>query len=304
MKKETLGYSKNLFILAFDHRGSFQKKMFGIHGDPNPEETQKIASFKKIIFEGFKLALEQGVPRESAGILVDEQFGTSLLEEAKKLDLVRACPAEKSGQDEFDFEYGNQFASHIERFQPTFVKVLVRYNPQDESPANKRQIERLKKLSDYCKTTPYKFLFELLVPPLPNQLARVSNDQKRFEKELRPQLMTKSIQDFQQAGVEPDIWKVEGLESVEAAHQVAQQARSGGRTDVGIVILGRGEDDRKVREWLKIASRVPGFLGFAVGRTIFWDPLKAVLEGRLNQQQATEQVAENYKGFYNCWMQH
>ena len=38
-------------------------------------------------------------------------------------------------------------------------------------------------------------------------------------------------------------------------------------------MLGRGENDQKVREWLGTARKVPGFIGFAVGRTVFWDPL-------------------------------
>ena len=71
-----LGYDGKLYILAFDHRGSFQKKMFGIEGDPTPEETERIADAKHLIFEGMVKATEiASVPGEQIGVLVDEQFG-------------------------------------------------------------------------------------------------------------------------------------------------------------------------------------------------------------------------------------
>src|SRR4051812_3714539 len=112
-----LGYTKDLFILPFDHRGSFQAKLFGIKDrEPTPEETKMVASYKKIIYDGFKKALEDGVPADKAGILVDEQFGTDILRDAAKNGWSFSMPAEKSGQDEFDFQYGHQFEEHIKNF--------------------------------------------------------------------------------------------------------------------------------------------------------------------------------------------
>src|SRR5262245_43997828 len=115
-----LGYTKPLYILAFDHRGSFQKKMFGISGEPNEEETARIADAKRVIFEGFQRAAAEGAPKESAGILVDEQFGADIARTAKTEGYLFAMPVEKSGQDEFDFQYGADYAAHIESFDPSF----------------------------------------------------------------------------------------------------------------------------------------------------------------------------------------
>lgn len=300
---QDLGFTRDLFIMPFDHRGSFQEKLFGIKGrQPNAEETAEIASYKKIIYEGFTQAVAAGVPRDKAGILVDEQFGTAILKEAGAKGFMTACPAEKSGQDEFDFEYGAEFGAHIAKFKPTFVKVLVRYNPEADATLNKRQNERLKKLSDYCHANKNKFMFELLVPATKDQLAKFGGDTGRYDKEMRPGLMVQAMKQIQDFGIEPDVWKLEGIETREDSEKVAQQARVGGRKNVGVIVLGRGENAEKVKHWLTTAAKVPGLIGFAVGRTIFWEPLKAVKDGKISREEAAKQVATNYKGFCDLWM--
>src|SRR5271169_5815591 len=140
----TLGFDKPLYVLPFDHRGSFETKMFGWEGTLTAEQTAQIAAAKQVIYDGFKAAVAAGVPKEKAGILVDEQFGAAILRDAAAQGYLTACPAEKSGQDEFDFEYGEGFAEHIEAFHPTFCKVLVRYNPDGDAALNRRQATRLR----------------------------------------------------------------------------------------------------------------------------------------------------------------
>ncbi len=146
-----LGYDGKLYILAFDHRGSFQTKMFGIAGDPTPEQTATIADAKQLIYEGMALAVERGADPAATGVLVDEQFGGDVPAEAKAKGLKLAMPVEKSGQNEFDFQYGDDFGAHIETFDPAFSKVLVRYNPDDDPAMNERQNERLKLLNERTK---------------------------------------------------------------------------------------------------------------------------------------------------------
>src|SRR3954454_5540992 len=131
-----LGYDGKLYILAFDHRGSFQKKMFGIEGEPTDEETRTIADAKHLIFEGMQKAVEKGVDAPATGVLVDEQFGSNIPQQAKDGGLKLAMPVEKSGQDEFDFQYGEQFGEHITEFDPDFAKVLVRLNPDGDADTN------------------------------------------------------------------------------------------------------------------------------------------------------------------------
>jgi myo-inositol catabolism protein IolC len=295
----TLGFDKPLYVLPFDHRGSFQKKMFGWDGVLSSQQTAEIAAAKRVIYDAFKAAVQAGVPKDKAGILVDEQFGAAILRDAAAEGYITACPAEKSGQDEFDFEYGEDFAKHIEAFHPTFCKVLVRYNPEGDQTLNRRQSARLKRLSEYLHSgkSRSRFMFELLVPAEKAQLDRLKGDKKAYDLELRPRLMAQAIQELQDAQVEPDVWKIEGLDRHEDCERIVATARRGGRNAVGCIILGRGEDDSKVREWLTTAAAVPGFIGFAVGRTSFWDPLVDWRAKKITREAAVAEIARRYQEF-------
>ena len=292
----TTGYDRPLYILPFDHRGTFQKNMFGWAGSLSGEQTAKIAAMKQVIYEGLKEALAGGVLRNEAGILVDEQFGADILRDAAKRGYVTACPAEKSGQDEFDFEYGEDFARHIEAFRPTFCKVLVRFNPEGDSAMNSRQAKRLKRLSEYLRSGgSSKFMFELLVPATEAQLERSSGDKKEYDRGLRPELMVRAITELHAAGFVPFVWNIEGIDRPEDCARVVAAVRRGGRDRVGCIVLGRGEDDTKVRQWLKTAAAVPGFIGFAVGRTSFWEPLTEWKEGRIAREGVVREIARRYR---------
>ncbi len=295
MDASTLGYDRPLYILAFDHRGSFQKKMLGIPGTPNEQESARISDAKRVIFEGFQQGLQDGAPRVSAGLLVDEQFGADIARAAKREGLVLAMPVEKSGQDEFDFEYGDRFGQHILEFDPAFTKVLVRYNPQGDPSMNLRQTERLRTLSDWLHERGRRFLFELLVPAEPSQLAAVGGDADLFDKDVRPGLMVECIQELQAGGVEPDIWKIEGIDRREDCRRIAETVRRDGRDHVACVVLGRGADEAAVVHWLKQGAGVPGYIGFAIGRTIWWDALKAYLDGATDRAEASKTISENYR---------
>jgi len=298
----TIGFDRDLYVLPFDHRGSFETKMFGWEGPLTAQQTAQIAAAKQVIYDGFKDAIAAGVPKEKAGILVDEEFGAAILRDAAPHGFATACPAEKSGQAEFDFEYGDDFARHIEMFDPTFCKVLVRYNPEGDRELNRRQAARLRHLSEYLhRKGRSRFMFELLVPAEKAQLQLIAGDKKAYDLELRPRLMVGAIRELQGAGVEPDVWKIEGLDRREDCERIVAAARSGGRNRVGCIILGRGEDEKKVREWLTIAAGVPGFVGFAVGRTDFWEPLVGWRAKRTTREQAVAEIARRYREFVDVF---
>jgi 5-dehydro-2-deoxygluconokinase len=297
-----VGFDKPLYIQPFDHRGSFQTKLFGWKGALTAEQTAQIAAAKQVIYDGFKVAIAAGVPKEKAGVLVDEQFGAAILRDAVANDYLTACPAEKSGQDEFDFEYGEDFAKHIEAFAPTFCKVLVRYNPEGDEALNQRQSARLTRLSDYLHAQSHRlFMFELLVPAEKAQLDRVKGDKKAYDLELRPGLMVRAIAQLQDAGVEADVWKIEGLDRREDCEKIVAAAHRNGRDKVGCIILGRGEDDQKVHEWLTTAATVPGFIGFAVGRTVFWEPLVGRRDKKTTREEAVTEIARRYRKFVDIF---
>jgi 5-dehydro-2-deoxygluconokinase len=296
-----LGYEGKLYILAFDHRGSFQKKWFGIEGEPTAEETARIADGKQLIFDGLVVASGEGADENAVGALVDEQFGGDIPTSARARGMKLAMPVEKSGQSTFDFEYGDRFGEHIERFDPDFSKVLVRYNPDGDAESNQQQVERLRRLSDWLHEHDRKFLFELLVPAEDEHLERVGGDSDRYDAELRPELMRRAIAEIQDAGVEVDIWKIEGVDDRADCESIAAQTRVGGRDGVVCVVLGRGADDHKVDHWLEQAAPVEGFVGFAIGRSIWGDALKGYLDGSLDRAEAAERIGRNYLRFIEVY---
>lgn len=295
-----IGYEKDLLVLPFDHRGSLLKKLFGIEGrQPTKEEFDEYKSLKEMVYEGFLESLKMGVPAQTASVLVDEQFGSKILKDAKARGITTCMPTEKSGQDEFDFD-DPDFKAHIQRVDPTIVKVLVRYNPGADKTLNQRQLGRLRQVSEFAHKIGKKFMFELLVPATEQQLKSMNGDKAKYDLELRPKLMISAMKEIQDFGVEPDIWKLEGVARIEDSQALVAQATAGDRKS-GIITLGRGEDPQKVKEWLKVGAKVKGIIGFAVGRTVFWEPMKALHEKKISRKEAAMQVANNYKVLVDLW---
>ncbi len=293
---------KELYILPFDHRGSFVP-MFGFkESEIDDEATAKLADYKHVIFEGFLKSLEMGVPKDKAAVLIDEQFGYKIHQEAEGLGIAHILTTEKSGQDEFDFEYGNEFSEHIEKLDPDYVKVLVRYNSAGDAEMNQRQSARLKIISDYCKSKGFKFLFELLATATPEQMNQVGGDKEKYEQGIRHQVMIDAIKELQSRGVEPDIWKIEGLNDLDQMKSVIETCRRDGRDSVGVVVLGRGESEEKVRVWLSVAAKISGVVGFAVGRTVFKQPLIDLHAGKISREEAVQKIASNFKGFTDLFI--
>jgi myo-inositol catabolism protein IolC len=297
------GYTRPLYLLPFDHRASYISGLFGWKEPLNVEQMATVANSKHVIYAGFQQALADGVPKERAGILVDEEFGSAILRDAVSKGYITAVSVEKSGQAEFEFAYGEDFAQHIEAVHPTFAKVLVRYNPEGDAALNVRQANRLSRLSDYLHRAQTRFMFELQVPPEPVQLEQVAGDRTAYDLQVRPHLMLHAIQALQDAGVEPDVWKVEGLDRQEDAVKVVEAARRGGRNTVGLIILGRGAEQERVVHWLQTAAQVPGFIGLAVGRTTFWQPVVDVEAKRISNEEAASQIAHNFEEWIHLFEQ-
>lgn len=289
------GYNRPLYLLPFDHRHSYVSGMFHFTPPLTPAQHAAVTDTKQIIYDGFRKAVDAGVPKDRAGILVDEEFGAAILRDAKERGFVTAVSTEASGSDEFQFEYGDAFAEHLRSVAPTFAKVLVRYNPEGDPALNARQTNRLRQLSSYCRTAAQLFMFELLIPATPAQLERVQGRQESYDLEVRPGLLLATIRTLQDAGVEPDIWKIEGLDRREDCEHTVAMARRDGRDHVDCIVLGRGADKKKVTAWLGTAAAVPGFIGYAVGRTTFWDPIADCLARRTTREEAVARIARRYR---------
>ena len=296
------GYSEDLYILAFDHRGTITKGLLGVEErEPTQEEAKKVSEMKQIIFDGFVKANESGITGGDPAILVDETFGLQVQQQAKEMNIKFAAPVEKSGQKVFDFEYGDQFGEKINEIDADFVKILVRWNPDDDEETRETQGSRIKELSDWLDENDKKFLLEFLVPATEEQLASVDNDQARYDAEIRPALAVKVVEEMRERGADPDIWKIEGLETTQDCEKVAAAIKAGDRANVIAVVLGRGASDEKVKEWLRAGSSVEGYKGFAIGRSIFWNALKDFHEGEKSREEAVDEIAESYLGFLSVY---
>jgi 5-dehydro-2-deoxygluconokinase len=300
---ENLGYTKPLYILPFDHRTTFAQKFFNKNSieDLSSEEHELITEYKKIVYEGFKKAVQNGIPKERAAILIDEEFGDEILKDAKENGFIILLTTEKSGQEEFEFQYGGDFPTHIEKYNPQFVKVLIKYNPEDAQDLKKRQLEKLKTISDFCIVKGFKFLLEVLIIPTKSQNEIIKNSKEEFDNSLRPHLTIRMMKELQTAEVEPDVWKLEGFDSKENYTEIVKVARESGRSSVSLVVLGRGENEEKVDEWLKIGKDVVGIIGFAVGRTVFWQAILDFRNSVKSRDEAVVQISENFTNFYKIF---
>ena len=223
MTGNDLGYRKDLFILPFDHRGSFEAGLVGVRdGQVSEEQTHELSSFKRIIYDAFLEACDRGdVSLEDSAILVDQQYGSEILADAYGRGIISCTCMEKSGQEVFDFEYGDDFLSRLQEARVAFGKVLVRYNPEGDPEVNRAQRDRLKTACDAVRGAGLRFMFELLVPA-----TQVQSEQAgvAYDTSLRPGLMVRAMEELQGAGIEPDVWKVEGMDDLESAKSVSAQA--------------------------------------------------------------------------------
>ena len=269
---------KPLFVLPFDHRSSFAKTLLGFTYPTTVFQARSVKHMKQVVFDAFLLARRQLNNPENLAILVDEEFGSSILKQARRRHIPFALTTEKSGEEHYQFEYGNDFGKHLKHFQPTFAKALVRYNPAHHKK-NKDQLERLKKLSAFCKKEQMGFMFELLVHGKGSQV----------------DLMARSLKQIIKASIEPTLWKLEGLNTQ------ADWKKLDGITKTDIIVLGRGESKNAVDHWITTAAKSGIPDGFAIGRTIFFKPLEQYRDKKITRTQAVEKIAKNYSHYIKLW---
>ena len=286
-----------LLILAMDHRASFGKSLFDVTGD-RPDEGQRAAmqAAKQLIYAGLAQARPQ-LPGGRAGVLVDERYGEPVVEAAHSDGVVLAVPVEHSGRDWFELEWGREWLEHVESSRPDFAKVLVRDNPAFPAQRRAQQLRALREVSDALGAIGVPLLYELLVPATDEQRAAAGGNTDAYDRDLRPDLVIQVIADNQAAGVEPAIWKVEGLETAEAARAVVSQIRIGGRDDVCAIVLGRDAPAARLEHCLTVAAPVDGFVGFAIGRSIWEDPIADHNHGTASEDKTVSQIAERYLEF-------
>jgi myo-inositol catabolism protein IolC len=291
-----------LFILAMDHRDSFGRTLFGVKDTPTDQQLADMRSAKSLIFEAAERLIGTDLGGGQLGILVDEQLGADVARRAKAAGFVLAMPVEVSGSDRFKFEYGDDFGEHIEKFDPDWIKVLVRFNPADPADLQQDQLAGLRRLDDWAATHRRRWLLELLVPPTRQQLA-AHEDQALFDERERPALTAQVVTTMTEAGVRPQIWKLEGYETTGGAQLVLGTIKQSGDAGSSCIVLGRNAPERQVDHWLDVAAPLPGYVGFAIGRSIWDEPLADFVAGRSDRDSTGTEISDRYGRFIRRYLE-
>lgn len=289
---------KPVCALAFDHRNSFRTSFMRLTAPPTDEQTAQMVAAKRVVVD----ALLQAAPSVTDAVpalLIDAEYGGPHIAAARAAGIAIAMPVEVSGQAELRFEYGGDFAALVDRYDPDYLKVLVRYNPGGDTEMNARQRTRLRQLATWLNGRRQQLMLELLVPAEADQLTAAGGEQGRYDRELRAALTARAIGEIGGDGLRPALWKLEGPESAEDAQRISAAVRAIS-PGAGCLVLGRGADPSAVRRWLVTAAQTPGFTGFAVGRTLWWEPLRTFVAGGA-REDAVAAIAANYLGLVEAY---
>src|SRR5262245_22905407 len=262
---------------------------FQVRGEPDPSVVRDAEELKSVIAHGLLRTVARGdVPVDEAGALVDLTYGADAIDALRTAGVRVAVPVEASGRRELEFEHGD-WEQRLEQARPHWAKVLVRYNVDGDRAMNERQRAKVLELQRATDELGTGFLFELLVPPEPDQRG------EDFDTATRPALVIKAFDELRAAGIRPDMWKIEGLERREDCEAVA--ARAG----APVVVLGRGADAAAVERWLRAGAGGPNYEGVAIGRSIWWDPCAAYRERGATRTQTVDAIADRYAGYVDVW---
>jgi myo-inositol catabolism protein IolC len=285
--------TNHIYMLAFDHEVQFDE-VFVTGATPTAEERDLIRQVKKVVFKGVQEAVKDGVPIENAAVLVDVLYGADVADEAHESGIAYSMPV--------DPPVGGvilpaNWQEHLKRYRPTWAKPLLWYNVEGDRDKNAGQIERTKVLQDWLHNNDQKLLLEILVPAEPHQVEATGGDQTRYEAEYLPKLITAAMEEIYSAGIRPEVWKVEGVPTVEGSRAIGEVATA---TGAECLVLGRAADAATVSQWLSLAGSTDGYRGFAVGRTIWQQP---VIDWKRNRDddRLVGEIAQRYRQLVNAF---
>jgi myo-inositol catabolism protein IolC len=269
-------------LFACDHRDSFRALLRRVSGSAEHDE---VVAAKRLLIDGFALAVAQGVP-PGAAVLIDEQYGETLMPVVRNLGACVVIPVERSGQAELSLAYGDDFGDHVLAMSPDAVKVLLRWDPSGDNAA---QGAVLLRVSQWMAEHHLPLIVEFLTPP-------------EVESSERAGVMATAIAQILATGTRPDVWKVEGLDTTQECAIIAA-ALAAGSADARAIVLGRGVPMERAEAWLRAAAPLPTFVGFAIGKTLWQEPLVALLSGTQPTDVAVAEIARRYRHLVTAWFE-
>jgi myo-inositol catabolism protein IolC len=284
-----------LLILAADHRNSLERGLYGVTAPPTPAQAARISADKLLVYQALLDAAAQLPAQIQPGMLIDEQYGASVAELAShSAGAISLCmPLEASGQDWFGFAYGDDWQRHAGFFAAEHVKVLVRDNPGLDLARREQQARRLGQVSAWAARAGRSLILELLVSAGGADQDATDSNMDRYEDDQRPGHTVAIMEYLQDHGVEPAFWAVEGLDRHDDAIAVAAMAQRGGR-QARCLVGGRHAPYDQLQHWLQVAAPIPGWAGFAIGRSIWWNPLRAHLRRLSTAGEARRRIRAAY----------
>jgi len=275
---------ERVYMLAADHRWQWEEWC-----DARSIPRARIGEAKRLAYDGFLLARDHSpAVRESGALLVDEQYGSAVVADARQAGFTVGTPAEKAGA--FPLAWSAEPFSLA--LTGAFAKVLVRYRSDDDEAIRNGQWEKLDALQSWCRGAGKPLVLEILV-------ARRGESEDAFEAIGRPAMLAGFIAEAYRRALTPEFWKIEGTLSAEGARTIdaAIAARPGCRQ----IILGKAAELSTIGRWFAAAAASPTAAGFAVGRSVFWDPSAAFLSGSISANRAAADIAANYLQLVDAW---
>jgi myo-inositol catabolism protein IolC len=290
---------RGLFLLAADHRRSFER-LFGIDGPVSAGDRELLVAAKSLVAAALGDTVAARWDRDDGaelGILIDDEYGGAAIDIARRTGVAVALAFERSGQSVLEFEHAD-WRDRLATDPPTFAKVLIRHRADGDAAEVAVQLDRLRQIGDACAASSAGFLLELLTPYSAAERAAAGDDE--LEVTVRPRLVVDAITQIKDAGIDPDVWKVEGVADPDLCAEIAAAARGSGREAVRVVVLGAGAGVDTVNRWLGAAADGV-YDGFAVGRSIWADAVLAHGRGELDAASARASIATRYAGFIDTF---
>jgi myo-inositol catabolism protein IolC len=296
----TPSWTRPLMVFAMDHRDSY-RTLLGLPHPHSDAELRRAREVKAAVFGGFADAVQTMPDADGVALLIDAEYGDHLIDAARRLGSLICLPLERSGQAELQWEYEDEFDGVVDRLRPDLVKILMRYNADGDAALNARQADRAAQMSAWCLDRSLPLMLEVLIPPTAAQRELTADDASAWDAKLRPELQVRAIEELRAAGSDPSIWKVEGLDDNADARRMVEAARAGGRDDVSCIVLGRGADLDRIEQWLAVGAATDGYVGFAVGRSLWNGPALRLWRAESAEEDVRREVSANYLRLCETW---
>jgi myo-inositol catabolism protein IolC len=287
-------------VFAMDHRDSY-RTLLGLPHPHSEADLLRARELKTAVFAGFGDAVQALPTQEGVALLIDAEYGEHVVEPARRMGALICLPLERSGQAELHWEYGDESERVVERLRPDLVKILMRYNVDGDSALNARQAERAAQMSAWCLDRSLPLMLEALIPPTDAQRELTAGDPTAWDAKLRPELQVRAVEELRAAGADPSVWKVEGLDDPADAARMVEAARTGGRDDVSCIVLGRGADLERIERWLAVGAATDGYVGFAVGRSLWNEPALRLWREECSEEDLRREISLNYRRLCDAW---